>query len=54
MDWFLYDFGLRHERVKESFIFQSKCCILKKVLYETESFIYLEESVTIKQKVLFL
>ena len=39
---------------KESFTFQSKYCILKKVLYQTGSFIYLKESIIINQKVLFL
>ena len=33
---------------KESFAFQSKCCILNKVLYLTESFIYLKEGIIIK------
>ena len=41
-------------RFKESFTFQSKCCILKKELCEIESFIYLKESIIINQKVLFL
>ena len=39
---------------KDSFTFQSKHCILKKLLYQTESFIYLKESVITMQKVLFL
>ena len=39
---------------KESFTFQSKCCILKKELCEIESFIYLKESIIINQKVFFL
>ena len=37
---------------KDSFTFQSKSCILKKLLYQTESFIYLKESIIAKQKVL--
>ena len=28
---------------KESFTFQNKCCILKKVSYEAESFIFMKE-----------
>ena len=39
---------------KGFFRFQSKGCILKKVLFQTESFIYLKESIIIKQRVLFL
>ena len=38
---------------KECFTFQSKCCILNKVLYETQSFIYLKESIIIEKNVLF-
>ena len=45
---------LRRKYFKESFTFQSKCCILKKVLHCTESFIYQKESFIIKQKVLLL
>ena len=39
---------------KEKSTFQSKCCILKKVLYLTESFIYLKENIVIKKEFLFL
>ena len=46
---------------KELYLKESKYCLIKKVLYWTESFIYLKESfisikesIIVKQKVLFL
>ena len=31
MDWFLYDNGLRHERVKDFFYFVEKSCFVLKL-----------------------
>ena len=43
----------RHKIVKRSITFQRKRCILKEVLSQAESFIYLRRSIIIKQKVSF-